>query len=378
MSAIERKKIVILSTANFNAPLWTNKQHLASGLAAHFDVYYIESLGLRAPKFNRNDLLRILNFIKPKRNVTVNSEIKVINPWVIPFHKNRHIQKINRILMKLFARIKLKGMNQAILWTFSPVTYGLEDYFEKLVYHSVDFLETFPGISYELIIQSEMGILEKADVVIASSISIKAKLESIKHSKVILLENVADTSYFYKLNLNRNSCAIFAGNLSSNKVDFDIFEKLAISGIHVKLAGSIAIDGAKSEPIERILATYHNIEYLGELTLKELNLVFNECKVGIIPYLTNSHTNGIYPMKIHEYGAAGLCVVSTMLPSLKNLVDMPGLIFSDPSNFAENVRKQLENFSDTYSNSISIYSIEKSWKNRIIEIVKILEDLDAD
>jgi hypothetical protein len=280
--------------------------------------------------------------------------------------------------MKLFARSKLKGLSNATLWTFSPVTYGLEDYFEKLVYHSVDFLETFPGISSELIIESEIGILEKANVVIASSISIKAKLESIKFSDVILLENVADTSYFYNLNLKRNPCAIFAGNLSTHKIDFEIIEKLAINGINLKLAGSIAIDGAKSDLLERILATYNNIEYLGELTLKELNLVFNECKVGIIPYLTNSHTNGIYPMKIHEYGATGLCVVSTMLPSLKNLVDMPGLIFSDPSNFAENVKLQIENFSVSNSDAVSIYSIEKSWKNRIIEIVKILEDLDAD
>lgn len=377
MASMARLKVVILSTANFHAPLWTNKQHLAKGLAPYFDVYYIESLGLRAPKLNWKDFLRILTFLKPRKNDMESYNVEIIKPWVIPLHNNVIIRGINLLLMKLFARIRLKGLKQATLWTFSPVTYGLEDYFEKVVYHSVDFLETFPGISSKLIINSELGLVEKTNLVIASSLPIMSKLESITLCEILLLENVADTSYFTNLNLKRKPFVVFAGNLSPHKVDFEIIENLAMNGICMKIAGSISIDGGNSGQFQKILSKYHNVEFLGELKLNELNSVFNECKVGIIPYLSNNHTLGIYPMKIHEYGAAGLYVVSTKLPSLKNLNDMPGLACVDPANFVQEVKLQLENFTVLKSYSYSQYSMVKSWEDRIRTVVQKLESLNA-
>ena len=42
--------IVMLSTAEWDNPFWTNKQHTACSLAkAGHRIFYIESLGLRSP-----------------------------------------------------------------------------------------------------------------------------------------------------------------------------------------------------------------------------------------------------------------------------------------------------------------------------------------
>ena len=52
--------VIILSTADWDHPLWTNKQHTALALAAAgHRVLYVESLGLRAPRAGRRDLKRI-------------------------------------------------------------------------------------------------------------------------------------------------------------------------------------------------------------------------------------------------------------------------------------------------------------------------------
>ena len=52
--------VIILSTADWDHPLWTNKQHTALALAAAgHQVLYVESLGLRAPRAGRRDLKRI-------------------------------------------------------------------------------------------------------------------------------------------------------------------------------------------------------------------------------------------------------------------------------------------------------------------------------
>ena len=60
----ESRNVILFSTADWDAPYWTNKQHTARHLAAlGFQVLYIESPGLRTPTANRKDLARILRRI---------------------------------------------------------------------------------------------------------------------------------------------------------------------------------------------------------------------------------------------------------------------------------------------------------------------------
>ena len=43
--------VVVLSTADWDATTWTNKQHTSRALRdAGFSVLYVESMGLRAPR----------------------------------------------------------------------------------------------------------------------------------------------------------------------------------------------------------------------------------------------------------------------------------------------------------------------------------------
>ena len=51
---------VVLATADWDHPLWTNKQHTAITLAeAGHRVLYVESLGIRPPRVGAADRLRI-------------------------------------------------------------------------------------------------------------------------------------------------------------------------------------------------------------------------------------------------------------------------------------------------------------------------------
>ena len=54
------KSIILISTADWDHPLWTNKQHVACSLAdMGFRILYVESLGIRPIRFKSNDFLRI-------------------------------------------------------------------------------------------------------------------------------------------------------------------------------------------------------------------------------------------------------------------------------------------------------------------------------
>ena len=66
--------IIMLSTAEWDNPFWTNKQHTACSLAElGHRVFYIESLGLRSPDASHGrDWVRLFKrllraFLPPKR-----------------------------------------------------------------------------------------------------------------------------------------------------------------------------------------------------------------------------------------------------------------------------------------------------------------------
>ena len=151
--------IVLLSSADWDNPFWTNKQHTACSLAElGHRVFYIESLGLRTPDVSHGRdwkrlfkrLIRAFNL--PKR---VRKNIWVWSPLVIPASSSKLIQGINRLLFAAFlnAYRLLYSFRSAILWTYNPLTllYVNPKNFKALVYHCVDEIAAQPGMNKDLI-----------------------------------------------------------------------------------------------------------------------------------------------------------------------------------------------------------------------------------
>ena len=93
--------IVLLSTADWDHPLWTNKQHTALSLhRAGHRVLYIESLGLRPPRADRQDRQRIVKrlrrMFRPPRQVEPG--LWIWSPMVIPGGTRGVLMRINRVL----------------------------------------------------------------------------------------------------------------------------------------------------------------------------------------------------------------------------------------------------------------------------------------
>lgn len=66
-----------------------------------------------------------------------------------------------------------------------------------------------------------------------------------------------------------------------------------------------------SEPGLAILKKYPNVIIEGPKTPEELPAYLKTFSAGIIPFVKDTFTKGIYPMKINEYLAAGIPVIST-------------------------------------------------------------------
>lgn len=372
--------VVILSTADLDAPVWTNKQHIALRLAADHSVIYIDSLGLRTPRLSRKDLHRVVRRLVPllsrhssrskrEREGVVRwpgqDRLISFSPVVIPWHGSAIARAINRLLIRrqLISRLP----EHYILWTFSPVTYELEDHAKTVIYHSVDLLHTLPSLPREALLAAERSLIARADFVIASSKGVQAHIRA-QGGDAALWENVADVELFRAARCAlREPRAIFVGNLTSSKVDFGILEDLVRCGVKVALAGPSSIDGTSRDPsLGRLLAS-GKAEYLGVLSQKAIAHELGRSRVGIIPYCCNEYTSGVFPMKVYEYLAAGLPVVATPLPSLSG-DRIEGLELHPRESFAARVR---ELCAGEYDPPTGDYS-NNSWEARIGQIKALL------
>lgn len=367
--------VVILSTADADAPIWTNKQHIASRLSASREVYYIESMGLRRPRLALKDLARLLDAVKTLilrsgYRPTLGSA-HVISPKVLPFHGSLLAQKVNSFLVRKMIVKKLPC--EYILWSFSPITYSLQGSARSFVYHSVDLLHELPRVPRRALLDAERSIVSSVSSTVASSAGVRDHLVAQGFSNVRLWENVADLKQFYDARTasdgTREWDAIFAGNLTPSKIDYQYLQALVDRGLRLALAGPTEVDGAGGADAVRKLLSHHLVTYLGVLNQRALAEAFARSGVGLIPYRLNSYTSGVFPMKVYEYLAAGLQVVSTPLANLQRRA-IDGLhIESEIGKFALKVEVLLE-----VANADPVVDVSHSWEYRIDQILRLIDE----
>lgn len=319
--------ILILGTAEWNAQIATNQHYVVRELARKFETHFVESLGLRRVRVDARDVRRmagrVRNSVLGHANVShrpVPERANIISPLIVPIHK-KQTRVLNRLLLERAVAEWHQSPRPRILWTFTPVTYQLEQYADFTLYHCVDILQAFPGIDASAVAAGERNLASRAHLTIATSDAVAGHLSALGFADILTLPNVADVDVFSAYCLPaaaRRPAAIFAGNLSPHKLDFELLHTLAASlrdRGELLLAGPIAAGGGgfanELAALERLGA-----RYLGVLDVEQLADIAGTCTVGLIPYALNEYTAGVSPLKSYEYLSAGLNVVSTAIPDV--------------------------------------------------------------
>ena len=99
------------------------------------------------------------------------------------------------------------------------------------------------------------------------------------------------------------------GNVSSLRMDYELLVKVANANPD-KL---ILVVGPyrKNEYDQYQLYNFRDIRFIGPRTLEQLPIYLRYTDCAIIPYVKNTLTRSIYPLKINEYLGEGKPVVST-------------------------------------------------------------------
>src|ERR1700686_240292 len=330
------RDIVCVGFADWDTELWTNQHHLMSRLAAQNRGLFVESLGLRRPRLAGRDLARIGRRLR--RGLAAPREVDglhVLSPLVVPLHSNRAVRAFNRRLLRMQVRRALHrlGMERPILWAYVPQAESLIEMLraELVVYHCVDDIAAQAGIDGASFRAAEERFAKRADLVLASAPALAERMRALSDN-VMEAPNVADTALFAQaleegpvdpaLAALAHPRVVFTGAIVSTKLDLPLLVELA----RARPSWSFALVGPVGPGDPRadisMLSAEPNIHLLGRRSYRELPAVLRGADAGLIPYARNQLTGSIFPMKVYEYLAAGLPVVSTPLPALSQVVEV--------------------------------------------------------
>lgn len=346
-------KILLVSTADWDHPFWTNKQHVTMALAAEgHQVLYVESLGIRTfSKESVHDSKRVAQrlkrFISPPRSVA--KGVHVASPLVVPIWSNKFVVALNHFFMRLqMSMWRYRWGNWDAVWTYSPITLAaIEAGSAPLLYHCVDNISAQPSMPRQAIDHYETKLVERADLIYATAPELTERLLAMGAKHVEEHTNVVDFEHFSKVQsrgkgtMACESARIgFVGALSSYKVDVALVKKVAdtFPSSEIYLVGQVG-EGQPGETLDE-LRTYKNIVFAGPRDYAELPALIASFDVALLPVPINEYTKSMFPMKFFEYLACGVPVVSTAIPSLSNFKKY-AFFSNSHDEFVENVSSAL-------------------------------------
>lgn len=387
---MKSKDIVILSTADWDNPFWTNKQHVAISLSKlGYRVLYIDSLGLRKPSASSSDLGRIKRRLKKafKAPRKVHDNIWVWSPIILPFQQYPFVRLINRFVFSNWLKFwswKLKISNN-LFWTYNPLTTRLLnlDGYKILVYHCVDEIKAQPGMPVDILTVADNELSSKANVIFATSLKLYESRKELNEN-THYFSNVADFNFFNQALLERtvipediakipSPIAGFIGAISGYKIDFELIEFVAnkcpdISFVFIGKVG----EGDPWTNVEKI-STLKNVYFLGPKEYSTLPAYLKAMTVTLLPNHINEYTDSMFPMKFFEYLAAGKPVVSVNLKAIQEHSTFCYLSL-DYAEFANNVIEASIAPSVGLENRLNLAK-KYTYDSRMLKMMEIVKDL---
>ncbi|HLK68133.1 MAG TPA: glycosyltransferase [Bryobacteraceae bacterium] len=381
---IEGNDIICFSNDWDGDPL--SKKHIALRLARKNRVLWVNSTGNRNPTASVRDLRRawkkLRQFCEGCHEVAEN--ISVFSPLVIPFHGSRIARWMNRGLLRWSLRRacrKLRFRNP-ITWSFVPSSGDVVGTLGErmVVYHCVDEYSKFTGTDESAISQMEQRLMEKADLVVVSS-SRLLETKSAHNPNTFLVTHGVDVAHF------RQACqsdvtppadmpklespVIGFFGLVADWVDLEVIRYLAVS----RPKWSFLMIGEVHTDISG-LRDLHNVHLLGRRGYASLPAYCKAFDVAILPFVVNELTVAANPLKLREYLAAGLPVVATPLPEVMKLHPLVRMA-QTPSDFLHQIEDLLKEGRRGPDPAVSALMDRESWDQKVEELSKIVNSLDA-
>jgi glycosyltransferase involved in cell wall biosynthesis len=337
-------------------------------------VLWVDPGATRVPKVAVTDLARIGTRI---RRILSGTRPELANLWVcsplaIPFESRPWVRKTNLRFQSLQLKKALSklGMRGPVVWSTTPLAIEVIESLDSslFLYDIQDEYTKFPGKDHLLISTCEARALSACDLAFVVSDRLRETKKADSHAEIRLLRNGVDFDLFRaaceprteipdEVRDIRGPVAGYVGNVY-DRLDQDLVARTA-----ERLPDwSFVFVGLVRCGVER-LSRMKNVSFLGMKPPSQLPGYLKRFDVGIIPHKVDSFTVCQNPVKLYEYLAAGLPIVSTDLPELEPYRDF--VLFADtPEAFSDALKRAREGNSPVRIPARQQVAMQNRWTAR--------------
>ncbi len=295
-------------------------------------------------------------------------------PWynlLMRWNNNR----IKRLVRKV---LKKQGMEERLIHinAFNPlVAKGTAGEFneETLIYYCYDEIRSAKFLhrhgSY-----LEPWLMSRVDFTFVSSDGLKEAKSSLSN-KIHVIKNGVDYELFkqgFRSQVPEKKKVGYIGSID-DRLDLDLLKKLFE---HFPETEFEFVGRVNDPEVKEFLSAHPQVLLAGAHPYTELHVFLSRYAVGIIPFVKNSFTAGIYPLKINEYLATGLPVVSTNFSKLSDFNAVASICDTDET-FIESIEKYMSEDSAELRDKRKNFAALNSWERRAEKLSELITNFES-
>jgi glycosyl transferase family 1 len=304
-------------------------QHLFRHIAKTHSVLWVNTIGMRCPMLTGRDLRKILRKVskmlwRTRRGSRQDTPLRlsVLQPPMFPYSAIPAVRNINRRCVTKVILRRMLEMNIVAPVVISTVPNAC-DYVDlpqraSVIYYCVDDFAQWPGLDHELVQQMEDQLIDKTDIFVATSAKLYQRLLRCGKPTHLLTHGVDMDRFSVRTPEEHTS---LAGIHRPRVGYFGLFDERSDQGLLGAVASlmrdvSFVITGPIATTIST-LQNHSNVHFTGPVAYSELPAIIAGLDVLYIPYVVNTFTDSISPLKLKEYLATARPIISTPIAEAK-------------------------------------------------------------
>jgi glycosyltransferase involved in cell wall biosynthesis len=241
-----------------------------------------------------------------------------------------------------------------------------------LLYLCYDEIAAAPHLKKHGVWQ-EQKFARLADAVIVTSQGLYERKKELNHNCYII-KNAADFPLFstgFNPDIPPKKQVGFIGGID-RRLDYPLLEHLITTLPDVEF---IFIGRIRTPEGAALLRRYKNVTLTGPKSLTELPALVAHFSAGIIPFKRSDFIKTVYPLKINEYLAAGIPVVTTNFSYLDDFKEVVS-IAETMEAFKACVLQEIESDSLEKKKARQAVAKHNSWEHRAEELSVVITELE--
>lgn len=354
--------------------------------AADRPVLLVNSIAMRMPSLGQGSqftkkIVRKLKSIAKlvKRPLPDLPHYYVMSPLAIPAYKTERQRRLSAALVRMQVRAVMKwiGMKNPDVFLTVPTAWPVVERIphRKLLYNRSDKHSEFKEADQNLIRSLELALFEQSDHVLYVNSTLREDEREHTADNAYLLDHGVDLELFDSNRFPEEPADLaniphprigFFGSLRPHLVDFELLVKVAkaLPEAHLVLVGDpqASTEALRQQP---------NIHLLGMRPYEAVPSYGAHFDVALMPYLQNDWIRCCNPIKLKEYLALGVPVVSTDFPQAR-LFEPEVQIGATADAYIAEIRRALESPPATAA-QLRARVADDTWDRKTRELLDLID-----